>query len=350
MGYPFVMRTSDFAFGLPEHLIAAYPSERREASRLLVVDRAAGTWAHRQFTDLPAYLAPGDLLVLNNTRVIPARVFGHKATGGQVELFFLGEESAGHWRAMARGKNLKPGTPVEVEGVELVLAERRGDIWLVNTGPHLPGLLYRAGTLPLPPYIVQRRKALGHAEQWSEDPQRYQTVFAAHEGAVAAPTAGLHFTPALLETLSRQGVGRAEVTLHVGPGTFLPVRSGDPAGHAMHAEPVVVPGETVAAVNVAKAARRQVTAVGTTVVRALEGAAARSGILEPYAGDINLFILPGFRFQVVDRMVTNFHLPESTLLMLVAAFAGRELILNAYADAVREKYRFYSYGDAMLIL
>jgi S-adenosylmethionine:tRNA ribosyltransferase-isomerase len=344
------MRTSDFAFTLPDHLIAAYPSARREASRLLVVDRAAGRWAHRVFTDLPGYLAAGDLLVLNNTRVIPARVYGRKPSGGQVELLFLAEESRGRWRALARGKNLKPGTVVEVEGVELSLAERRGDAWLVETGPHLPGLLYRAGNLPLPPYIVQRRKALGHAEGWRDDAQRYQTVFAAHEGAVAAPTAGLHFTPELLAGLQAQGVGRAEVTLHVGPGTFLPVRGDDPLHHDMHSEPVVVPEETVAAVNAAKLARRHVTAVGTTVVRALEGAALQSGTLQAYAGDINLFVLPGFRFQVVDRLVTNFHLPESTLLMLVAAFAGRELVLDAYADAVKQEYRFYSYGDAMLIL
>ena len=345
------MRTADFTFELPESLIAAYPSERREASRLLVVDRASGSWEHRMFADLPGYLDPGDLLVLNNTRVIPARVYGRKPSGGLVELLFLAEVSAGRWRALARGKNLKPGTLVEVEGVELALeTSEAGGAWVVATDNHLPGLLYRAGRLPLPPYIVQRRKSLGHDEHWGEDAQRYQTVFAAHEGAVAAPTAGLHFSPELLRSIAAKGVGRAEVTLHVGPGTFMPVRTDDPAAHAMHAEPVVVPDETVAAVTAAKLARKRVTAVGTTVVRALEGAAAETGQLAAFAGDIKLFILPGFRFRVVDRLVTNFHLPESTLLMLVAAFAGRELILDAYAAAVREKYRFYSYGDAMLIL
>lgn len=343
------MRASDFQFDLPESLIAAYPAEERSESRLLVVDRRAGRWHHRRFRDLKGYLHAGDLLVLNNTRVLPARVFGHKESGGQVELLFTGEVAPGLWRAMARGKNLKPGTAVRIDSALLVLRAREGELWLVETGEALPGLLYRHGRLPLPPYIVQRRRELGQDEQWSDDARRYQTVFASQEGAVAAPTAGLHFTPELLAELKGGGIDRAEVTLHVGLGTFLPVRSDDLAEHVMHGERVVVPVEAVDAVARARAAGRRCVAVGTTVVRALEGAAAGGG-LAPYDGEVNLFILPGYRFRVVDAMVTNFHLPGSTLLMLVSAFAGRELILDAYRDAVREKYRFYSYGDAMLIV
>lgn len=344
------MRTADFQFELPESLIAAYPVENRSESRLLVVDRKAGRWEHRRFADLETYLHPGDLLVLNNTRVLPARVFGNKESGGQVEFLFLGEVEQGLWRAMARGKNLKPGTAVTIEGAAFRLRSREGELWLVETGDALPGLLYRHGRLPLPPYIVQRRRELGQAEQWSDDARRYQTVFASQEGAVAAPTAGLHFTPELLDGLAGKGIARAEVTLHVGLGTFLPLRSDDVKDHVMHAERVVVPVEAVDAVERARAAGRRCVAVGTTVVRALEGAAAAAGRLAPYDGEVNLFILPGFSFRVVDAMVTNFHLPGSTLLMLVSAFAGRELILDAYRDAVREKYRFYSYGDAMLIV
>ncbi len=345
------MKLSDYDFDLPEDRIAAYPADRRDESRLLVLDRVRGAWSHRRMAEFPAFLAAGDLLVVNNTRVLPARVFGRKASGGRVELLFVRPAAApGRWLALANGGNLREGTTVDVAGTPITLAAREGGAWEVAVEGDVHDLLERAGELPLPPYIVQRRRSLAAGDRWEADRERYQTVFAAESGAVAAPTAGLHFTPQLLETLTQQGVERAEVTLHVGPGTFLPVRSDDPREHRMHAEEVAVGRAAVDAVEACRARGGSVVAVGTTVVRTLEGVAGRCGGLAPYQGDVDTFILPGHRFQVADRLLTNFHLPRSTLLMLVAALTGRELLLEAYRDAVREGYRFYSYGDAMLVL
>jgi S-adenosylmethionine:tRNA ribosyltransferase-isomerase len=350
--YEFSMfdKLSDYNFFLPEELIAAYPAEKREASRLMVVDRQAGSWEHRMFSDFPSFFSPQDLLLLNNTRVLPARIFGNKPSGGRVEFLFVEERREGVWSAMARGKNLREGTEVLIDGFTLRLAGKDGELWLVETGNALPGLLYRSGELPLPPYIVQRRRSLGRGEHWDHDSERYQTVFAREEGAVAAPTAGLHFTPEILRQLQEHGVRRSEVTLHVGLGTFLPVRTDDLEHHRMHTERVVIPQETVDAIDATRAWGRKVTAVGTTVVRALEGAYARQGRLAPYEGGVDIFIRPGYTFHTFDRLLTNFHLPESTLLMLVSAFAGRELMLDAYNEAAKERYRFFSYGDAMLIV
>ncbi len=345
-----LMRMSDYHFDLPDELIAAYPRERREDSRLLVLDRVNRTWEHRRFLEIGDFLSPDDLLVLNNTRVLPARVWGKQPTGGEVELLFLEEKGAGVWSALARGKNLRPGTRVVVGGERFELIERTGEVWLVQTGEALPGLLFKIGKLPLPPYIVHQRRDAGDAEYWSGDAERYQTVYASEEGAVAAPTAGLHFTPELLASLAEQGVKRSEITLHVGLGTFLPVRVDDVSEHRMHSERVEIGAETVARIQACKQGAGRVVAVGTTVVRALEGAYAQTGELTSFRGATDVFITPGFSFRVVDRLLTNFHLPESTLLMLVSALADRELILAAYREAVKERYRFFSYGDAMLIL
>ena len=343
------MRLSDYDFELPDELIAAYPVEHRDESRLLVVDRARQTWSHHQFRDLPGFLAPEDMLVVNNTRVLPGRVYGRKDTGGQVELLFVRPLDGTVWLALARGKNLGIGTRVRVGDSAVELMGREGDAWRVETGGALSEMLRQEGQMPLPPYIVQRRRALGHAEQWTEDSSRYQTVFAAEAGAVAAPTAGLHFTPAVLDALANQGTARTDITLHVGPGTFLPIRGDEAQEHQMHAEQIEVSAQAAEAILARKNAGGKVVAVGTTVVRALEGVAGQGG-LRAFHGETDIYILPGYSFAVVDRLLTNFHLPKSTLLLLVAAFTGRDLLLEAYQDAVRNGYRFYSYGDAMLIL
>jgi len=354
---------------LPPELIAQAPLPSRSASRLLVLDGVRRE--HRQVTDLPALLAPGDHLVFNDTRVVPARLYGRKASGGQVELVLERLLPEGGALAKVRAsKSPKAGTrllfgvaaenvaapppdaiPVAassgaVAGASLALevVGREGDLFeLAGVTPNdlLGDYLEAHGEVPLPPYI---RRAPG-----SEDTVRYQTVYAREPGAVAAPTAGLHFDEPLLDALAERGVTRSFVTLHVGAGTFQPVRVADPAEHVMHAERVVVPAETVDAVAEARAGGARVVAVGTTSVRALEGAAAANGgTLAPHAGETRLFLTPGSPFHVVDALLTNFHLPESTLLMLVAAFAGLEHTLAAYREAVAERYRFFSYGDAML--
>ncbi|MBK7859542.1 MAG: tRNA preQ1(34) S-adenosylmethionine ribosyltransferase-isomerase QueA [Archangiaceae bacterium] len=319
---------------LPEELIAQRALDRRDASRLMQVDRESGAVTHRTFSELPTLLGPGDLLVVNDTRVIPARLFGQKqGTGGKVELLLVRPEGQA-WACLGQAaKALKLGTVVEVAGgLTATIAEvRGGGEYLVQ----FDGDPTRHGELPLPPYITRPADPA--------DAERYQTVFASVPGSVAAPTAGLHFTPEVLEALAARGVKRATVTLDVGPGTFLPVRDGDIAGHKMHSERCVLPMETYDAIQDA----RRVIAVGTTVVRTLETFAAagiKCGEL-----DTRLFIRPGYEFQVVDGLLTNFHLPRSTLLMLVAAFMGREKMLAAYAQAVAQRYRFFSYGDAMFI-
>lgn len=338
------MNLSDFDYELPERLIAQYPLARRSASRLLHLERDSGRWHDRQFVDLPDLLQPEDLLVFNNTRVLPARLEAHKASGGRVELML--ERMLDGRRALFQLRaNRKPvlGSRLRVgDKIELEASERRGEFWLLSllSGPDWPELLQAHGHVPLPPYIDRPDEAL--------DAERYQTLFARVQGAVAAPTAGLHFDQAMLDALAARGVRTAECTLHVGAGTFQPVRVEDLSKHEMHAEWLTVSPELVAAVAATRQRGGRVVAAGTTTVRALE-TAAQKGALQAYAGDSRLFIYPGYEFRVVDALVTNFHLPRSTLLMLISALAGREAVLAAYAHAVEQEYRFFSYGDAMLI-
>jgi S-adenosylmethionine:tRNA ribosyltransferase-isomerase len=336
------MQRSDFHYDLPAELIAQVPLVERRASRLLVLDGATGALADRAFIDLPALLAAGDLLVLNDTRVLPARVIGRKPTGGRVECLLerlLTPRSAlVHLRA---SHTPLPGAQIELpDGARARVVARAGELFELALDRDVVPYLEAHGQTPLPPYIARAADAA--------DRERYQTVFARAPGAVAAPTAGLHFDEAMLEALARRGIERAFVTLHVGAGTFAPVRAERIEDHELHAEWLEVFAETCAAVDRCRRNGGRVVAVGTTSVRALE-TAARGGRLAPFAGDSRLFIYPGFEFRVVDVLVTNFHLPESSLLMLVAAFAGREHTLAAYRHAVAQRYRFFSYGDAMLV-
>ena len=335
-----------FDYDLPPGLIAQTPAERREGARLLVLSQRDGAVAHRSITDLPELLAPGDLLVFNDTRVRPARLFGRIDTGGAVELLLVRERTGGAWECLGRpARRLRPGVRIALpEGAHATVRERLapGRYAVVIGGTaDVDTLLARHGELPLPPYIRRPDGPL------PIDAERYQTVFARAAGAVAAPTAGLHFSPALLDLLAARGIAHAFVTLDVGPATFLPLREDDPT--SLDGEWATIPAATVEAIAGTRAAGGRVVAVGTTTTRALESAAARAGGLAAGSFWADAFIRPGFRFAVVDALITNFHLPRSTLLMLVAAFAGRERVLAAYAEAVRTGYRFYSYGDAMLI-
>ena len=345
------MRVDDFDYDLPEAQIAQTPADARDAARLLVLDRSAATLADRHVRDLPALLVEGDLLVLNDTRVLPARLFATRDTGGRVEVFLLEPQADGSWTALLRsGGSPQPGEVLAV-GAHGIRLEARDDgaLWRVTpVGGPFEALMAADGRMPLPPYI--RRETEDPRD--ALDRERYQTVFAETTGAVAAPTAGLHFTPRLFQALDARGVETARVTLHVGVGTFAPVRAERLEDHAMHAERYVIPDATAAAVRGAKADGRRVVAVGTTTVRALEGSSARSddGLPTAESASTDLFITPGFDFRVVDALLTNFHLPRSTLLALVSAFAGRERVLSAYRHAVDAGYRFYSYGDAMLIV
>ncbi len=345
------MKRSDFHFELPQDLIAQHPLAERSASRLLCLDGRDGTLAHRQFTDLPGLLNAGDLLVFNDTRVIPARLWGRKETGGRLEI--LVERVTGSHTALAHirsSKSPKAGSRILLcadEGAEpgafsLAVTGREDALFALSSagGPALTDIMQAIGHMPLPPYIER--------EDELEDRERYQTVYARKEGAVAAPTAGLHFTEALLAEVERIGVRRETVTLHVGAGTFQPVRVDDIADHVMHSEYVEVSESVCQAVRETRERGGRVIAVGTTAVRSLESASA-GGEIRPFTGDTQIFIYPGYAFRSVDAMVTNFHLPESTLLMLVSAFAGREAIMAAYAAAVEQRYRFFSYGDAMFI-
>lgn len=339
------MRRSDFQYDLPPELIAQFPPEKRGASRLLHLDRASGEVADLRFAQLPGLLRPGDLLIGNDTRVIPARLFGRKSTGGHVEL--LVERLLDEHAVLAQiraSKAPKPGTMITLEGGEEVeVTGRREDFFTVRFASPQPvtEILEAIGQLPLPPYIERPPEAA--------DRERYQTVFARENGAVAAPTAGLHFTPELLAELTKVGVNLAFITLHVGAGTFQPVRVEDLDQHQMHAEWLAVDAETCAKVEQTRAEGGRIIAVGTTSARALESAAA-TGELHPYQGDTRLFITPGYPFRVVNGLITNFHLPESTLLMLVCALAGYPAVMAAYRHAVAQRYRFFSYGDAMILL
>ena len=341
------MQRADFHFELPDELIARYPSEQRSDCRLLCVDGASGELAHRRFPDLLELLEPGDLLVFNDTRVIPARLHGHKASGGKVEMLLERPLDAHRGLAHLRSsKSPKPGTELIFEGgIHAVVEGRRDALFELRFLGETPliQLLEAHGHMPLPPYIDR--------EDESTDRERYQTVYARRAGAVAAPTAGLHFDEPLLEALAAKGVERAFVTLHVGAGTFQPVRVDDIREHVMHSEWLEVNEEVCAKVRAAQAAGRRVIAVGTTSVRCLESACLKSGSGEiaPYRGETDIFIYPGYQWRCVDALITNFHLPESTLLMLVSSFAGYDTTLAAYAEAVAQRYAFFSYGDAMFL-
>jgi S-adenosylmethionine:tRNA ribosyltransferase-isomerase len=350
------MKAADFDYDLPPELIAQEPAERRDAARMLVLDRTAHTIAHRRFSDLPAYLRAHDLLVANDTLVIPARIFGRKAkagTGGKVEFLLLEETAPGIWDALMRSRRRpKVGEQVVLDedlAVATVLEDGELGRVKVRLESNMPWLemLDRIGQTPLPPYI-QRKEA--DPARSAKDKIRYQTVFAREPGAVAAPTAGLHFTPEVLDRLVAQGVGRATVTLHVGIGTFRPVTAANVEDHRMDFERWQIPEETARKVGEAKTVGGRVVAVGTTSVRTLESAAARPEGFGAGQGRTNLFIYPPYEFKVMEALVTNFHLPKSTLLMMISAFAGRDFVLAAYREAIRERYRFYSYGDCMLIL
>ena len=342
------MLLDEFDYHLPDELISQKPSDRRDASRLMVVDRTTGSITETLFSDIVNLFRAGDLLVINDTRVIPARLHGHKESGGRVEVFLVRRLAVPGecWQCLVKAsKAPKPGTRIFfAEGMQ-ARVEERGDesLWTISFTPvtGFADLLERVGSIPLPPYI---RRAADR-----QDLERYQTVFARVKGAVAAPTAGLHMTPDLLAALRSKGVGIAPVTLHVGLGTFLPVRVTDVRNHRMHREFCSIPPATSSAVTAAKREGRRVVALGTTSARALEHAATDDGALPAGDGDTDIFIYPGYRFKIVDAMITNYHLPRSTLLMMVAAFSGKELILHAYEEAVRRRFRFYSYGDAMFI-
>ena len=344
----------DYAYDLPERLIAQHPAAERNTSRLLHLHRGCDTLTHHHFADLTQLLRPGDLLVVNNTAVIPGRLHGRKATGGKIELLLLDYHLGGGERVAERvhrcmvkaSKPVRPGMRLRFDQrleAEVLTAADGIATLRFECQTDFDTLLNEIGQVPLPPYIKREDGARGI------DREHYQTVYASERGAIAAPTAGLHFTNDLLEALNRQEIEVVPVTLHVGYGTFVPVRVDDIRQHRMHAEWYDLSAQTAGRINTAKAEGRRVVAVGTTAVRTLEACASPEGGVEADSGECDLFIYPGYRFRVVDALITNFHLPESTLLMLVSALAGRERILAAYREAVAEEYRFFSYGDAMLI-
>ena len=339
------MKLSDFDYHLPPERIAQTPIEPRHDSRLLVVDRTRSDLTHTTFWQISDYLKPGDLLVVNQTRVIPARLQARKDTGGRAEVLLLRRENQLEWRAMVGGKNIKTGRRLQIDngpGAE-VIADLGGPRRLVRFDEPIEPYLETAGEMPLPPYIHTRL----------QDPERYQTVYAAQQGSAAAPTAGLHFTPELITHLENRGVGFCRVTLHVGLDTFAPVTEEDVRQHTIHTEWCEVTPEAAKTINAAHAAGGRIIAVGTTSVRTLESAAGSTpedDIVEPFCGATDLYILPGYQFRAVDAIITNFHLPRSTLVMMISAFMGRQRLLETYAEAIQREYRFYSFGDAMLIL
>ncbi len=336
------MRRQDFSFELPASLIAQYPLANRSDSRLLIYEPSQGQYQHQQFNALPDYLKAGDVLVMNNTKVIPARLFGKKITGGQVELLLerlTGEHSClTHIKA---SKAPKPGTIIEIDGHwQVTVTGRQGDLFTCETESKLSEILDKSGHIPLPPYI--------HRQDGTADKERYQTVYASSQGSVAAPTAGLHFDEAMLNHLKLKGIQIVYVTLHVGAGTFQPVRADDIYEHKMHSECYFIPQETVDVITQAKEAGGRIIAVGTTSLRTLESV-MQSGKLQSGRGETEIFITPGYQFQICEGLITNFHLPESTLLMLVSAFIGYNETMALYQEAVQQQYRFFSYGDTSLI-
>lgn len=338
------MKLSDFSYHLPEELIAQTPLSQRDASRLLVLDRKTGAYRDRRFDDILDYFQPGDCLIANDSRVIPARLQAKRPTGGAVEIFLLRPQAHDRWECLVKpGRNAREGQVLLLGDLTATVLEVLPDgnriVSFTSPDGDVTEKLKALGEVPLPPYIREKL----------QDSERYQTVYSRNEGSVAAPTAGLHFTPELLQALKDKGVNIAYVTLHVGLGTFRPVKVEDPTTHKMHSEYYILPPETADLINRTKAAGGRVTAVGTTATRVLETAGRQGLPLQAASGETDIFIYPGFRFTVIDRLITNFHLPESTLIMLVSAFSKREFVLEAYRHAVEEKYRFFSFGDAMFI-
>ena len=344
---PTTLTTHDFYYELPEELIAQTPAERRDESRLLVLDRKSGELCHRHFYDILEYIRPEDVLVVNSSRVIPARLLGENANGSPIELLLLRMREGGLWETLVRpGKRARAGASFLFGGIlraEITEVLEDGNRLVRFTYPDAYRSIYEVldavGQMPLPPYITKRL----------EDRERYQTVYARTEGSAAAPTAGLHFTEEILAALRSRGTEIAEVTLHVGLGTFRPVKAEAITDHLMHAEEFFIDGETAERINRRRAAGGRIIAVGTTACRVLESVTDEQGIVHPMHGETGIFIYPGYRFRAVDALITNFHLPESTLIMLVSALAGKESIMNAYEVAVRERYRFFSFGDCMFI-
>ena len=340
------MKTSDFNYELPKELIAQTPLEKRDTSRLMTLDRKTGAWEHHHFYELPDFLEPGDCLILNESRVLPARLLGQRLPGGGAcEVLLLIDRGEKTWECLVRpGRHMREGTKLSFGNGELtaevteVLPDGNRLVRFDYEGIFLE-VLERLGKMPLPPYIKEEL----------QDQERYQTVYSKVPGSAAAPTAGLHFTPELLETIRQKGVNIGYVTLHVGLGTFRPVKEEEITEHEMHSEFCILPPETARLINETKAGGHRCICVGTTSCRTLESWAAEDGRMEPKAGWTSIYIYPGYRFKVMDGLVTNFHLPESTLIMLVSAFAGREHVLAAYEEAVRERYRFFSFGDAMFL-
>jgi S-adenosylmethionine:tRNA ribosyltransferase-isomerase len=337
------MNKQDFYFDLPPELIAQYPLANRSDSRLLIYNRDIGECSHYQFREIADFLNPGDLLVMNDSKVIPARLYGHKATGGKVEL--LVERITGEFTFLAHikaSKALKPGAFIHLEqNRQLEVIDRQDDLFVCKANTDVLELLHGVGHIPLPPYITRSDEVL--------DEDRYQTIYAKYEGSVAAPTAGLHFDEAVISSLRSRGVHIAHVTLHVGAGTFRPVRCDDIKDHKMHSEHFTISPELCIAVHEAKARGNRVIAVGTTALRSLESA-AKDGVLSPCSRDTEIFIHPGYEFKICDGLMTNFHLPESTLLMLVSAFIGHKEAMGLYQEAIDKGYRFFSYGDTSLLL
>lgn len=339
------MKTSDFSFYLPEELIAQTPLERRDASRLLCLDKVSGATEHRVFSELPKLLRPGDCLVMNDSRVLPARLMGARETGGAVEVLLLRDLGGGRWECMTRpGRKAKPGTRLifgggELEAEVLEVAEGGNRIIEFKYDGIFLEVLERLGRMPLPPYIKAEL----------EDGERYQTVYSRELGSAAAPTAGLHFTKELLAKIAEKGVRECFVTLHVGLGTFRPVKAEDIEEHEMHSEFCIIPEETARIITETKRAGGRIVCVGTTSCRTVESFANEDGTMDAKSGWTNIFIYPGYKFKCLDALITNFHLPESTLIMLVSALAGREHVLAAYKEAVEKRYRFFSFGDAMFI-
>jgi S-adenosylmethionine:tRNA ribosyltransferase-isomerase len=345
---------NDYNYDLPEKLIAQKPVKKRDRSKLLLLNRKTGELSHHEFSEIYKYLLPGDILIINNTEVIPGRLLGRKETGGKAEVLILdyagGKAGSGKFTSeclINASKHTKAGTFIFFgNGLKAEVTGFFDGVYSLKfyCNSDFESLLYKMGKIPLPPYIKRNEN-----DSSFNDKTAYQTVYAREKGAVAAPTAGLHFTKELIEKLKLRGVEIAEITLHVGYGTFLPVRSSDIRDHRMHSERFFIPESTADIINRARKEGRRIIAVGTTCVRTLEFASDKNGVVNSGNGTCNLFIYPGYTFKVIDAMITNFHLPKSTLLMLVSAFAGRENILNAYKKAIKNKYRFYSYGDAMLI-
>ncbi len=339
------MKTTDFDYQLPQELIAQTPLERRDASRLMTLDKVTGQIGHHHFYDLPQFLRPGDCLVMNDSRVLPARLIGHRPTGGACEVLLLTDRGAGRWECLVRpGRKLRPGAQVIfgdgqlTARIEEELDDGKRLVRFDYEGIFLE-VLEQLGRMPLPPYIKAEL----------QDNERYQTVYSKVVGSAAAPTAGLHFTPELLEQIRNMGVRECWVTLHVGLGTFRPVKAEDIQDHEMHSEFCQISQETADVINETRRSGGRVICVGTTSCRTIESFAAQDGTMSARSGWTNIFIYPGYRFKVMDALITNFHLPQSTLIMLVSALAGREHVLSAYEEAVRERYRFFSFGDAMLI-